>query len=125
MVSLEVPDLTEPELRQEILKLRRRIEKLAALLRLALALTRLRVQTLRRTAIVQAHAACPGARIDAVLPSSMARTRPDKFRISVKKAPTSVWQSPCALSRGQKLTVTPRRAARGGRTVTALPNLGP
>jgi putative transposase len=31
-------DLTEPELRQEILKLRRRVEKLAALLRLALAL---------------------------------------------------------------------------------------
>ncbi len=38
MVSLEVADLTEPELRKEILKLRRRVEKLAALLRLALAL---------------------------------------------------------------------------------------
>ena len=38
VVSLEVADLTEPELRQEILKLRRRVEKLAALLRLALAL---------------------------------------------------------------------------------------
>ena len=38
MVSLEVADLTEPELRQEILKLRRCVEKLAALLRLALAL---------------------------------------------------------------------------------------
>jgi len=37
-VSLEVADLTEAELRQEILKLRRRVEKLAALLRLALAL---------------------------------------------------------------------------------------
>jgi len=37
-VSLEVANLTEPELRQEILKLRRRVEKLAALLRLALAL---------------------------------------------------------------------------------------
>jgi hypothetical protein len=37
VVSLEVADLTEPELRQEILKLRRRVEKLAALLRLALA----------------------------------------------------------------------------------------
>jgi hypothetical protein len=37
-VSLEVADLTEPELREEILKLRRRVEKLAALLRLALAL---------------------------------------------------------------------------------------
>jgi transposase InsO family protein len=38
VVSLEGADLTEPELRQEILKLRRRVEKLAALLRLALAL---------------------------------------------------------------------------------------
>ena len=37
-VSVDVANLTEPELRQEILKLRRRIEKLAALLRLALAL---------------------------------------------------------------------------------------
>lgn len=33
IVSLDVADLTEPELRQEILKLRRRVEKLAALLR--------------------------------------------------------------------------------------------
>ena len=38
VVSLEGADLTEPELRQEILTLRRRVEKLAALLRLALAL---------------------------------------------------------------------------------------
>jgi putative transposase len=38
VVSLEVATLTEPELRQEILKLRRRAEKLAALLRLTLAL---------------------------------------------------------------------------------------
>jgi hypothetical protein len=38
VVSLEVAELTEPDLRQEILKLRRRVEKLAALLRLALAL---------------------------------------------------------------------------------------
>ena len=38
MVSLEVADLTETELRQEILKLRRRAEKLAALLQLTLAL---------------------------------------------------------------------------------------
>src|SRR2546426_5470673 len=40
VVSLDVVDLTEPELRQEILKLRRRVQKLAALLRLALALLR-------------------------------------------------------------------------------------
>jgi putative transposase len=38
VVSLEAADLTEPELRQEILKLQRRVQKLAALLRLALAL---------------------------------------------------------------------------------------
>ena len=40
VVSLEAADLTEPELRQEIRKLRRRVEKLAALLRLALGLLR-------------------------------------------------------------------------------------
>jgi putative transposase len=38
VVTPELADLTEPELRQEIRKLRRRVEKLAALLRLALAL---------------------------------------------------------------------------------------
>ena len=38
VISLEVADLTEPELRHEIVKLRRRVEKLAALLQLALAL---------------------------------------------------------------------------------------
>jgi transposase InsO family protein len=38
VITLELADLTEPELRQEIRKLRRRVEKLAALLRLALAL---------------------------------------------------------------------------------------
>jgi putative transposase len=40
VVCLDVADLTEPELRQEVLKLRRRVQKLAALLRLALALLR-------------------------------------------------------------------------------------
>jgi hypothetical protein len=51
VVTLETADLTEPELRQEILKLRRRVEKLAALLRLALALLRgLRVQPLNSAA---------------------------------------------------------------------------
>src|ERR1700682_3134037 len=40
VVSLDVADLTEPELRQEVLKLRRRVRKLTALLRLALALLR-------------------------------------------------------------------------------------
>jgi hypothetical protein len=38
VLGLAAADLTGPELRQEILKLRRRVEKLAALLRLALAL---------------------------------------------------------------------------------------
>jgi len=40
VVCLDVADLTEPELRQEVLKLRRRIQKLTALLRLTLALLR-------------------------------------------------------------------------------------
>ena len=40
VVSLDVADLTEPELRLEVLKLRRRVQKLTALLRLALALLR-------------------------------------------------------------------------------------
>src|SRR5437879_11062317 len=40
VVSLEVADLTELELRQEVLTLRRRVQKLAALLRLALLLLR-------------------------------------------------------------------------------------
>ena len=40
VVGLDVADLTEPELRQEVLKLRRRVHKLTALLRLVLALLR-------------------------------------------------------------------------------------
>jgi transposase InsO family protein len=40
VVGLDVADLTEPELQQEVLKLRRRVQKLTALLRLALALLR-------------------------------------------------------------------------------------
>ena len=40
VVCLDSGDLTEPELRQEILKLRRCVQKLTALLRLALALLR-------------------------------------------------------------------------------------
>ena len=40
VVSLEVADLTELELRQELLTLRRRVQKLAALLRRALVLLR-------------------------------------------------------------------------------------
>jgi hypothetical protein len=40
VVCLDVADLTELELRQEVLKLRRRVQKHTALLRLALALRR-------------------------------------------------------------------------------------
>jgi putative transposase len=40
VVSLDVTDLKESELRQEVLELRRRVKKLTALLRLALALLR-------------------------------------------------------------------------------------
>jgi len=38
VLCLDVADLTEPELRREVLKLRRRVQKLTALLRLVLAL---------------------------------------------------------------------------------------
>ena len=41
VVSVDVADLTELELREEVLTLRRRVQKLAALLRLALALLRI------------------------------------------------------------------------------------
>jgi hypothetical protein len=40
VVCRDVAELTEPELRQEVLQLRRRLQKLTALLRLALALLR-------------------------------------------------------------------------------------
>jgi putative transposase len=40
VVCVDVAELTEPELRQEVLQLRRRVQKLTALLRLALALLR-------------------------------------------------------------------------------------
>ena len=40
VVSLDAADLTEPELRQEVVKLRRRVQKLTALLRLVLAVLR-------------------------------------------------------------------------------------
>jgi hypothetical protein len=40
VVCLDAADLTEAELRQEVLKLRGRVQKLTALLRLALALLR-------------------------------------------------------------------------------------
>jgi hypothetical protein len=56
VVTLEVADLTEPELRQEILKLRRRVEKLAALLRLALALLHTSEFSLSRERLPQGEA---------------------------------------------------------------------
>ena len=48
VVGLDVVDLTEPELRREILKLQRRVQKLAALLRLVLALLQASGFTLSR-----------------------------------------------------------------------------
>jgi hypothetical protein len=48
VMSLDVVDLTGPELRQEILKLRRRVQKLTALLRLVLTLLRASRFTLSR-----------------------------------------------------------------------------
>ena len=66
--SLDVVDLTEPELRQEIVKLRRRVEKLAALLRLALAVLRVSGFALSRFRPVLHR--CPGARGPAGAPSA-------------------------------------------------------
>jgi hypothetical protein len=48
VVSLDVADLAESELRQEILKLRQRVQKLAALLRLVLAVRQASGFTLSR-----------------------------------------------------------------------------
>ena len=72
VVSVDVADLTELELREEVLKLRRRVQKLAALLRLALTLLRISNFTLASErlpdgcdkqrimhAIDQAHACIP------------------------------------------------------------------
>ena len=56
VVSLEVADLTEQELLEEILKLRRRVEKLAALLRLALALLHTSGFKLSRERLPDGHA---------------------------------------------------------------------
>jgi hypothetical protein len=47
VVSVDVADLTVPELRHEILKLRRRVQKLTALLRLVLTLLRASVSRCR------------------------------------------------------------------------------
>src|SRR2546428_13775859 len=59
VVSLEVASLTETELRQEILKLRRRVDKLAALLRLALALLHTSGFTLSRERLPAGPAKLP------------------------------------------------------------------
>src|SRR4029077_11099434 len=48
VICLDVADLTEPELRQEVLKLRRRVQKLSALLRLVLVLLQTSGLTLSR-----------------------------------------------------------------------------
>ena len=56
MVTLEVADLTEQELWQELRRLRRRVEKLAALLRLALALLHTSGFTLSGERLPDGHA---------------------------------------------------------------------
>jgi len=48
VVCLDVAELTEPELRQEVVKLRRRVRKLMALLRLVLALLQSRASAQSR-----------------------------------------------------------------------------
>jgi putative transposase len=55
VVSLDVTDLTEPELRQQVLQLRERIKKLAALLRLALALVETSGFTLTGERLPEGH----------------------------------------------------------------------
>ena len=63
MISLDVAEVTESELRQEILKLRQRVEKRAALLRLALALlTNPRVPALKRSSAGRRSQAADPAR---------------------------------------------------------------
>ena len=56
VVSLDVTHLSEPELQHEILQLRRRVEKLAALLRLVLALLRASGFTLSRERLLDGRA---------------------------------------------------------------------
>jgi len=63
VISLDVAEVTESELRQEILKLRQRVEKRAALLRLALALlTNPRVPALKRSSAGRRSQAADPAR---------------------------------------------------------------
>ena len=56
VVSLDVADLTEPELQHEVLRLRRRVKKLTALLRLALARRRSSGVTLTHTRLPDGRA---------------------------------------------------------------------
>jgi hypothetical protein len=87
VVCLDVADLTEPELRQEVLKLRRRVHKLMALLRLALALLRTSGFNLTRERLPEGRAkirilrAVDRARehlpLRAVLPVNCPRLRPE------------------------------------------------
>ena len=72
VVCLDGADLTEPELRQEILKLRRRVQKLTALLRLVLAL--LRTSGFRLTEARLPDETVPGGGEAQTVPSRWART---------------------------------------------------
>jgi hypothetical protein len=56
VACLDGADLTEPELRQELLKLRRRIQKLTALLQLMVALLRSSGFTLTHERLPDGHA---------------------------------------------------------------------
>jgi len=69
VVSLDVADLTEPELRREILKLRRRVQKLTALLRLAVAL-------LRSSGFTLTHERLPDGRAKNRILNAVDRARP-------------------------------------------------
>jgi hypothetical protein len=55
VVCLDDADLTDPELRQELLKLRRRVQKLTVLLRLLVALLRSSRFTLRHERLPDGH----------------------------------------------------------------------
>jgi len=69
VVCLDVAhDLTEPELRQEVLKLRRRVQKLTALLRLAVAL-------LRSSGVMLTHQRLPDGRAKTRILSAVDRAR--------------------------------------------------
>jgi hypothetical protein len=115
VVSREVANLTEPELRQEILKLRRRGEKLAARLRLALALlhssgfrlsgARLpnghaKLRILRAVDRARVYPVASGPPVPASVAESVSRLAPTADRVCARRSvvlPSDVAASPDAL----------------------------